>query len=110
MSKKMSKSEIVANIKKYNKVGYKRVCMGWYSNYTPIAVIGETEKSYRCVVVGEDCVGNDHDPNDVYYTMAFRETYKANAEKVSDKITTIPKRIFDKSFVTERTEVRDWGR
>lgn len=108
--KKMTSEEIAKAIKKYNKVGYKEVSMGWYSDYIPIAVIGETEKSYRCVVVGEDCVGNDHDPNDTQYTMAYTETYKANAEKVSDKITTIPKRIFDKSFVTVRKEVRDWNR
>lgn len=108
--KKMTSREIDEAIKKYNKIGYKKDNKGWYSKYTPIAVIGETEKSYRCVVIGEDMIGDDHDPNDTQYTMAYRETYKANSKKVSDKITTIPKRIFDKSFVTVRQEIRDWNR
>ena len=92
MSKKMSKSEIVANIKKYNKVGYYvKECGSWNFVYKPIAVIGETEKSWRCVIVGEDevsCTIVDSYPGGKGPT-AGHATYKANVEKMPDDPTFI---------------------
>lgn len=87
MSKKMSKSEIVANIKKYNKVGYYvKECGAWNFVYKPIAVIGETEKSWRCVIVGEDEVSRTITESypDGKGGSAGHATYKANVEKMPD--------------------------
>ena len=92
MNKKMSKSEIVANIKKYNKVGYWVVERGsWCYDYTPVAVIGETEKSWRAVVVGEDEVSRTitESHQDSKGASAGHATYKANVEKMPDDPTFI---------------------
>ena len=96
MSKKMSKSEIVANIKKYNKVGYYvKECGSWNFVYKPVAVIGETEKSYRCVIVGEDEVSRKITESypDGRGGSAGHAIYKPNVEKMSDdpKFITIRK-------------------
>lgn len=84
---KMSKSEIVANIKKYNKVGYYvKECGAWNFVYKPIAVIGETENSYRCVIVGEDEVSRTitESHHDSKGGSAGHAIYKANVEKMPD--------------------------
>lgn len=84
--KKMSKSEIVENIKKYNKVGYyAKECGSWNFVYEPIAVIGETKKSWRCVIVGEDEVSRtitESHPDSG--GSAGYSIYKANVEKIPD--------------------------
>ena len=87
MNKKMSKSEIVANIKKYNKVGYYvKECGSWNFVYKPIAVIGETEKSWRCVIVGEDEVSRTITESypDGRGGSAGHAIFKANVEKMRD--------------------------
>ena len=92
MSKKMSKSEIVASIKKYNKVGYyAKECGSWNFVYKPIAVIGETEKSWRCVIVGEEEVSRTivESHPDSKGASAGHATYKANVDKIPDDPTFI---------------------
>lgn len=110
MKKTMTSEDIAKGIKKYNKVGYKKVNHGWWSDYTPIVVIGETEKSYRCAVVGEVMVASDEDLNDKEHVYCYTETYHANPKQVTGKTITIPKRGFDKYFTTQRTHVIDPGR
>ena len=106
-TKKMSKSEIVANIKKYNKVGYyAKECGSWNFVYKPIAVIGETEKSWRCVIVGEDEVSRTitESHQDSKGASAGHATYKANVEKIPDspRFITIRKtsRISEERYVS----------
>ena len=81
-------SEQIANaIKKYNKVGYYVKESGaWNFVYKPIAVIGETEKSWRCVIVGEDEVSRTITESypDSRGGSAGYAIYKANVDKMPD--------------------------
>ena len=109
MSKKMSKSEIVANIKKYNKVGYWVVERGsWCYDYTPVAVIGETEKSWRAVVVGEDEIDRTDPQRE--HSIAGHATYKPNAEKVPEtpKFVTFRKTAWFKENETRYVTTDPW--
>ena len=109
MSKKMSKSEIVANIKKYNKVGYYvKECGSWNFVYKPIAVIGETEKSWRAVVVGEDEI--DHTDPQEKHSIAGHATYKPNADKVPEtpKFVTFRKKAWFKENETRYVTTDPW--
>lgn len=110
MKKTMTSEDIAKGIKNYNKVGYKKVCHGWYSDYMPIVVIGETEKSYRCAVVEEEEVASTFDPKDKYFKYCFTNTYHANHKKPTGKTITIPKRDFDKYFTTEHCAIYDYAR
>ena len=85
--KKMTSEQIAKAIKKYNKVGYyAKECGSWNFVYKPIAVIGETEKSWRCVIVGEDEVSRTitESHQDSKGASAGHATYKANVEKMPD--------------------------
>lgn len=85
--KKMTSEQIAKAIKKYNKVGYYvKECGAWNFVYKPIAVIGETDKSYRCVIVGEDEVSRTitESHHDSKGASAGYATYKANVEKIPD--------------------------
>ena len=109
MSKKMSKSEIVANIKKYNKVGYWVVERGsWCYDYTPVAVIGETEKSWRAVVVGEDEIDRTDPQRE--HSIAGHATYKTNAEKVPEtpKFVTFRKKAWFEENGTRYVTTDPW--
>ena len=106
-TKKMSKSEIVANIKKYNNVGYYvKECGSWNFVYEPIAVIGETKKSWRCVIVGEDEVSRTiTETHPDSRGSAGYATYKANVEKIPDNPRFITIR---KSSVIEDYRYESW--
>ena len=85
--KKMTSEQIANAIKKYNKVGYYvKECGSWNFVYEPIAVIGETKKSWRCVIVGEDEVSRTITEThpDSRGGSAGYATYKANVEKMPD--------------------------
>ena len=85
--KKMTSEQIANAIKKYNKVGYWVVERGsWCYDYIPVAVIGETEKSWRAVVVGEDEVSRtitESHPDSRGFSAGYA-IYKANVEKIPD--------------------------
>lgn len=108
--KKMTKSEIAEAIKKYNKVGYYSTERGsWNFVYVPVAVIGETEKSWRCVVIGEDKI--EFTPAQEEHSLCGHATYKVNPEKIADKPKFIAVRKMKQGFPTkldsERYETYD---
>lgn len=108
--KKMTKSEIAEAIKKYNKVGYYVTERGsWNFVHVPVAVIGETEKSWRCVVIGED--RTEFSPAEEKHSLCEHSTYKANPEKIPEKPRFITIRKMQQGFPTkldsERHETHD---
>lgn len=110
--KKMTKSEIAEAIKKYNMIGFKEkfYASGWYTAYTPVAVIGETEKSWRCVVVEMKQVGRNITSICPDGTgEAGWEIYKADATKIPDnpKFICVSK---NKELVDTAEYSYDYGR
>ena len=88
----MTKKAIAEAVKKYNNVGYYSTERGaWNFVYVPVAVVGETEKSWRCVVVGEDRIEYTG-PQDEG-SLSGHATYKVNPEKIdgTPKFITIRK-------------------
>lgn len=89
---KMTKLAIASAIKKYNNVGYYSTERGaWNFVYVPVAVVGETEKSWRCVVVGEDRI--EYTAPQDKNSLCGDATFKANPEKIDEtpKFITIRK-------------------
>ena len=107
--KKMTSEQIAKAIKKYNKVGYWVVERGsWCYDYTPVAVIGETEKSWRAVVVGEDEIDRTDPQRE--HSIAGHATYKTNAEKVPEtpKFVTFRKKAWFEENGTRYVTTDPW--